>query len=246
MELWYNLGCVLERTCNYEKAKQCFEYLIQLDSNNSKAYCGASLCCIHLKDMQTGLNYAKLAIEQDNENGLYYYLAALCSKSLFNNKDTMRYYNDFKATITGLKRNYVTNFIFGFLISHIVKSKKLAITCAKSYKISNEKLRSEYKEPNKNITGIERYCKPNGERIAFKSSKVIGILKSLQFFCRFSDLHLVKLISNCTFRSVPSNYLFLLNKDEVAVMLSGSAELQTYTTTLLSPTVLAHYSNWFG
>eukprot|EP00826_Nyctotherus_ovalis_P057121 TRINITY_DN7801_c0_g1_i1.p1 TRINITY_DN7801_c0_g1~~TRINITY_DN7801_c0_g1_i1.p1 ORF type:complete len:228 (+),score=27.31 TRINITY_DN7801_c0_g1_i1:110-793(+) len=210
------------RVGNYEKAKQCFEYLVRVNSTNSEAYCGASICSIHLKDMDSGLRYAKLAIENagkwDKSIGLYNYLAALCSNALLNLKDAIRYYGDFKATIAGLNKNQVVHFTFGLLLSSIIKDKDLAAACANSYEILNEKFRPEYKEPINNSTGIKQYCNKNGERIALKTSKIVAILKSLQFFCRFSDSYLIKIVACCVFKNLPSNYLFLLNKDEVAVI----------------------------
>jgi len=240
--LWHNLGCVLNRAEKYEIAKHCFKYLSKLKPNHSESYCGQSMCCIELGEMDLGFKSAELAIkkaEKGNTNiPLYNYLAALCSKATENLNASKHYYDNFKLATTGIKPNEIKNFIFGLLLSSLMENKSLVKKSVNKYEPLYMKLRSQFREARINKTGLAKYCNTNGEWISLKTSKILTILKERPFFCRYSEAQLIKIISFSSYKALPGDNLLLVSQNDVAVILEGKAILCTYTKNLINHEVI--------
>ena len=245
--LWHNLGCILNNSGKYEIAKKCFEYLTRINPESSEGYCGESISCVKLNEMETGLICAQSAIKYASKGhpdiSLYNHLAALCNKALGNTDEVRKYYDRFKAATTGVKPKEIKNCIFGFLLSSLIEKKEPLNSSLTSYESLYIKLRPQFCILKNQKTGLSKYCNPDGQWISVKTSKVLTILRSLSFFHRFKDAQLLKIISYSKFRSLPGDQILLLNKEEVIIILGGKATIYAYNKNLSTRDVIAQCGN---
>jgi hypothetical protein len=233
---------MLNRAEKYEIGKNCFKYLTRIKPNDPEAYCGQSMCCVELGEMDSGFKCAELAVKKAEKNDtnmpLYNYLAALCSKAIESLNASKYYYDNFKLATTGIKPNEIKNFIFGLFLSNLMEDKGLVKNSVSRYESLYAKLRSQFREARTNKTGLEKYCNTKGKWISLKTSKILTILKEKPFFCRYSEAQLIKVISFSSYKDLPGDNLLLISQSDVAVILAGKAILCTYTKGLINHEVI--------
>ena len=189
-----------------------------------------------MNDIRLGLEYSQMAINKskhkDKNKPLYFYLSALCNKLLGNFKEAEKDYNKFCNEIAEVEENTYKNFTFGIILGLFTKNNKITITQLKKYDKLYKELRGQYSNIDSIPTGLSKYWNNKGEWNKEKQLKLIRILSALPFFRRFSKDQLEYILSSNKYAKLPANRLILLKKDEVAVIVSGEANIYSYSNGL--------------
>jgi len=101
------LGSCYQRLGELNKAKDTYQYALDLDSGNLDARCKLATACVADGAYQMGLNHALLALEQDEKNSSALATAAICY-GLTNEPVLFKQYTDL-AVDNGYKRDKITN-----------------------------------------------------------------------------------------------------------------------------------------
>eukprot|EP00826_Nyctotherus_ovalis_P032948 TRINITY_DN2655_c0_g3_i1.p1 TRINITY_DN2655_c0_g3~~TRINITY_DN2655_c0_g3_i1.p1 ORF type:complete len:290 (-),score=21.69 TRINITY_DN2655_c0_g3_i1:544-1413(-) len=211
-----------------------------------------AICSIKINDVASGLIYSKMAIEKagskDKNRPLYFYLAALCSKLLDNFDEAEIEYDRFREAATEIKHSSFKHFTFGIILGFFTKSSKLILSQLKQYDQLHAKLGSQFSNAPAAPTGLSKYLSQSQRTLSHQWSikkrvKLLSVLSSLPFFCRFSHEQLFDILLSSSFRSLGVNRVLLLRQDEVAVIVSGEVDVHSYGNDLNLCEVVTHCSS---